>query len=180
MSKEEKRLTAIQKAQADTLRKFAEERDLFKDKPQFKEFKAYLTDEIHIVLNSIPIMEKKIDQYKMQLNLEQAYLKATKKELSRLAQSAYIAQQNGIFWADDSFTIRKPAKPNIDVQTMYNQLTPEQQEKYITRTVKIVEQTEVTIDWDKVVSSEPIIYKKTLPSIAHKKKQNESGDQDYE
>jgi vancomycin resistance protein YoaR len=166
----------IKASQQASLAKFAAERDLMIQNPQIKEFKAYLTDEIHLILEGIPFMEKRIEQYKAQMNAEQDYLKGAKRDLKRFAQSAYIAQQNGIFWADDWFTVKKPADPKIDIQAMLNSLTEEQKANYEIKTPRTV--IDISIDTAKLCKEVPLLYTKTNPVIAKKTKR--SGDLDDE
>jgi hypothetical protein len=172
--------SAIAKSQHDSLLKFAAERDLFKIYPELKEEKENIAYKIRLCLWELDDLERKKKNYKMMISEIDSAIQQSTEEKHQLAVQAYSLQEKGIFWVDDFFVVKKPADPNIDMQAMYKKLTPEQQEKYITRTTKIIEQIEVTIDWEKVVANEPIIYTKTNPTIAHKPKNKKTGDQNNE
>lgn len=172
--------SAIAKSQHESLLKFAAERDLFKVYPELKTLKENVAYKIRFCLETLDELEIKKKATQIIIKDLTTQIDALTQEKQQLAISAYQLQEKGIFWADDVFVVKKPTDPKIDTQAMYSKLTPEQQEKYITRTKRIVEETITTIDWDKVVANEPIIYTKTNPTIAHKPKSKKTGDQNNE
>jgi len=172
----------IKEAQQANLLKFAKERDLFKVNPELKEAKESLTGEIHRILIDMDLTNTVITDLKTHLKEETDALKHLEELKHIYAQRAYDLQNKGIFWADKEFIVKKPTEPKIDQQAMFNTLTAEQQEKYITRTKVMIEKEEVIINWEKLIKEEPILYTKTNPQLAHKPKakKNESGDFDDE
>jgi hypothetical protein len=158
----------IKASQQANLAKFANERDLFKTNPQIAELKEEITENIHWILNQLDSWKTLKDQYKKQLTIVDTRLKKYERKKQLFAQSAYLLQQNGIFWADDHFTVRKPSEPQIDYQAMYNSLSIEDKQKYEIKTTRTVIDT--TVDYERLVKEVPIQYTTTHPVIAIKKK----------
>jgi len=131
----------------EDLLKFADERDLLKANPQMKELKDEITNSIHETfeqMNYIEKYEENIEQINKRIEqmikplVDQRYImqdiitKCSKKitrNKEMLAKAAYALQQNGIFWTDNIFIVKKPSE-NRDWDATYNQLSEEDKKQY--------------------------------------------------
>jgi predicted RND superfamily exporter protein len=172
----EKQANAIKAKQDEQLAKFVKERDLLKENPELKAQKEALSNDIKRILNDMDLTTETITKIKTHLKEETDILDNIKTLKQIYAQQAYDLQNKGIFWTDKEFSIKKPQDPKLDQQAMYNKLTDEQKEQYITRTTETIIREVVTINWDKLIEKEPKIYTNPLPQIAHKKKKGDSDD----
>jgi hypothetical protein len=165
------RETAIAKSQQENLAKFVKERDLIKDTPQIADYKEEVAYEIKMILANIQLAEDAQAKINKRLN-------KLDKEKALLAKIAFKLQENGIFWAEDEFSIKKPSALS-DFDAMLKTLPIDLQKDYIISETMTIIKTK--IDSKKLKEKVPTIYKKTYPSIVKRtKKRNESGEFDDE
>ena len=161
----------IKEAQQANLLKFVHERDLMVANPDIADYKDEVKFEIIMCLANIGLVEEAQAKLAKRLN-------KLEKEKANLAKIAFSLQENGIFWAENEFSIKKPSALS-DFKAMLQTVPEEKQKDYIiSETVTTIK---TKIDSKKLKTAVPTIYKKTYPSIVKRtKKRNESGDLDDE
>ena len=160
--------STMEQAAQESLAKFARERDVFVEKPELKALKEETQTHIEGCFEVLDALEKKkLDLKNALFELETEIQKYTTIK-ENLAIAAFNLQEQGIFWASKVFVVKKPQEPKLDTKAMYAQLSDEKKNQYTTYTKQMVEQITTTIDWDKLISTEPKIYTKTNPVLAKK------------
>jgi len=160
----------IKEAQQANLLKFAHERDLMVANPDIVDYKDEVKFEIIMCLANIGLVEE------AQAKLAKR-LRILEREKANLAKIAYSLQENGIFWAENEFSIKKPSALS-DFKAMLQTVPEQDRWRYITKK-EIVEVSE-SINSKLLKTVVPTIYKKTFPSIVRRTKKIGSGEFDDE
>ena len=177
-SKEEKKLNAIQKAQAENLRKFAKEREVFKANPEMKSKKKdlflYIDNIMHLIDDcdyQLGLIQEEFEPKIRVLVEEQARVsksfiddKTTYIEAkNQLAKELEELQTQGIFIDSSKWTFAKGRMTKDHVATLAH-LSPEDQLNYK------IQRIEYDLDKKKIEKElkDQLIFKVGDPQIKHK------------
>lgn len=163
LSKEERKAAAIKNSQDKQLKKFQKELKLFKERPQLKEFKKVVFDEIEQIINEIEDRQTSIKNLQYKLNAINAIVTSLENKKKYWAKILAQMDEIGIFMDSDKFIFAKGSKTK-DVDSMYNSLSDEEKKLYQKEEIKY------KIDKDKLLAEKPIVYKIGDPQIRIKTK----------